>query len=101
MDMLKVTSWNLQGLGNNETELNNIFKEYEINMAAIKEMKKKITGLKELHDMLYSGVDQKKKACYCLTLLVNSKRQDQIRQYNVANERKVMIRLTFDRFYIT
>ena len=102
-DILNVATWNVQGLGNNETELNNILKEYKINIATITETKKKLKGTKELEDyvMLHSGVDQTRRACCGVAVLIDRRWQDKIREYNFISERIMTVRLKFDRGYLT
>jgi hypothetical protein len=72
---LKVTNWNVRGIGAKETELDKECKEKKINSAVITETKKKLKGREDLENyvMIYSGVEQKKRVSYGVAIFVNEK----------------------------
>jgi hypothetical protein len=101
--VLKLAAGNVRGLGTKETKLVFHLKEREINIAAITEMKKKLTGTKEIGDytMIYRGVPRNRSACCVVGLLIDKEWKTKIQSYIFINERIVIARFKINRGHLT
>ena len=75
MDILKIGTWNVQGLNTKEMEFLRHFKTKKINIAVITETKKELKGTKDIKDytMIYSGVEQHKRATCIVAIFIDNK----------------------------
>ncbi|XP_054708323.1 uncharacterized protein LOC129218133 [Uloborus diversus] len=86
-----------------EFELINRLKKRSINIAVITETKKKLKGTQDIDDfvMLYSGVPQNKRAACGVAILLDKTWKNKIVNYTFVNERMIIVRLKFERGYLS
>lgn len=101
--ILQVGTWNVRGLGNKETELNNELANKKVDVAVVTETKKKLSGTKELENyvMVYSGVPQYKRAACGVAILLHNQWKSKIVSYSYISERMVTLRMKTERGHLT
>ncbi|XP_039280839.1 uncharacterized protein LOC111056792 [Nilaparvata lugens] len=102
-ETLIFATWNVRGVNKKEGELMKELKHRKVNVAVITETKKKLKGTKDWGDYVevWSGVEQNRRACAGVMVLVDRKWKNRIESYAFVDERAIRIRFKVDRGFLT
>lgn len=102
-NILKLSTWNVQGIAHKEEQLDDILAKKGISVAIISESKKKLQGTKETQNYIqfYSGVEQSCRAKAGVMMFISKKIKNTISDYTFWNERIIQVRLKLPRGYLS
>jgi exonuclease III len=97
--LMKIGVWNVRGLYGKEKLLQEELDKANVDIAVIRETKKKLKGLQELDDyiLLYSGVPTNKGAAAGIAIVIKAKFKRRIHSYVFVNERILQLRYKLQR----
>jgi len=101
--LMKIGVWNVRGLYGKEKLLQEELKKANVDIAVIKETKKKLKGSQKLDDyvLLYSGVPMNERAAAGIAIMIKAKFKKRIHSYMFVNERILQLRYCNIIYYIT
>lgn len=102
-NLLRFATWNVQGIGHKDEQLDEILSNAKITIAAISETKKKLRGSKYISNyiQLYSGVNREERVRSGIILMIHSSLKENIETYIFHNDRIIQVRMKLFQNHFT
>ncbi|XP_072392397.1 uncharacterized protein [Diabrotica undecimpunctata] len=92
---MRVATWNIKSLNNRDQEIEKELTEYQIDIFALQETKRKGKGQTRLGEylLIYSGVPKQERAKEGVAIMIKTKYKDQIKECQYISQRILLVKI--------